>query len=360
MAKIFNRVAVAIATTGTGTVTLGSAIDTDMLTPAEAGAVDTDTPWYLLEEGGDFEIGQGTVGGSVTTLARTTVIVSKISGTAGTSKMNLQGGATLRFVEPSAAWLAENIPVSPSVAGETDVQGALGVLAGALFSNIKLTSLTVGSGTFTPDADAKGTLVFLTGGGGGGGGAAATDSDSTAAGGGGSNGETRLIYYNAAEMGANAAYTIGASGAAGASSGGNGGQGGASTFNPAGTGDTVTANPGEGGPGVSSTQYTTSNPGAAGTAGSNGILISPSVAGKGGYTSGVFTTGTNRGIGGDGSSSFWASGGHGSVQSNSSGAGGAGTRGSGGGGAASINNAGNVAGGAGGNGFGLIIEFLGP
>ena len=110
MANIFNRVAVAIATTGTGTVTFGSALDTDFLTPSEAGAVDADTPWYLLEEGGDFEIGQGTVGGSVTTLARTTVIVSKIGGTVGTSKMNLAGSATLRFVEPAEAWLAENIP----------------------------------------------------------------------------------------------------------------------------------------------------------------------------------------------------------------------------------------------------------
>jgi hypothetical protein len=44
-------------------------------------------------DGNDFEIGTGTYTTSGTTMSRDTVIASKISGTAGTSKINLSGTA---------------------------------------------------------------------------------------------------------------------------------------------------------------------------------------------------------------------------------------------------------------------------
>lgn len=106
-AKVFNRVKMSTATTGTGTVTLGSA-SSGYLTASEAGVADGDYVSYVIEEGNDFEIGYGTYTASGTTLARTAVEVSKISGTAGTSKMNLAGAATVALV-PVARGLTRQI-----------------------------------------------------------------------------------------------------------------------------------------------------------------------------------------------------------------------------------------------------------
>lgn len=101
--KFFDRVAVSTATTGTGTVTLGTVLDTNFFTFAEQGAADADQVYYMLNEGGDVEIGIGTIGGTVTTLSRDTVLSSRISGTASTSKMNLAGGAQVRCISPAQA-----------------------------------------------------------------------------------------------------------------------------------------------------------------------------------------------------------------------------------------------------------------
>lgn len=102
MAKFFNRVGVAIATTGTGDVTCGSALtDTtngDYYTPAEAGVANGNKAKYLLQEGGDTEIGIGTYTSSGTTFSRDTVTKSKIAGTAGTTKLTLAGAAKLYLV----------------------------------------------------------------------------------------------------------------------------------------------------------------------------------------------------------------------------------------------------------------------
>lgn len=91
-----DRVYVNTATTGTGTVTLGSAVAGNMLTSAEAGMVDGQTYAYAIEEGSDFEAGYGVYTASGTTLTRATVKESKIGGTAGTTKMNLAGAAKVR------------------------------------------------------------------------------------------------------------------------------------------------------------------------------------------------------------------------------------------------------------------------
>lgn len=95
MARQFvDRAWMGTATTGTGTITLGSA-QTGYFTFAEAGVSDGDTVSYTLLDGNDFEIGVGTYTSSGTTLSRDTVIASKIGGTAGTSKINLSGSATV-------------------------------------------------------------------------------------------------------------------------------------------------------------------------------------------------------------------------------------------------------------------------
>lgn len=86
------------ATTGTGTVTLGSAVSNAFLTFAEASVTDGATVTYLITESTDFELGRGVYTASGTTMTRATVLASKIGGTAGTSKMNLAGAAEVRIV----------------------------------------------------------------------------------------------------------------------------------------------------------------------------------------------------------------------------------------------------------------------
>lgn len=101
MAKSLDRVYVATATTGTGTMTLGAAIAANVITFAQAGAVDGDVVNYVIEDGADFEVGQGVIGGGATTLSRVTVYLSKASATIGTTKLNLTGAARIIGSEPA-------------------------------------------------------------------------------------------------------------------------------------------------------------------------------------------------------------------------------------------------------------------
>lgn len=97
MTSFLNMVKVAIADTGTGSVTVGDAAD-GFLTPAQAGAIDATEYIWILKEGLDWEIFRGAPSSSGTVIARTTVEQSFISGSVGTSKMDLGGNATLRCI----------------------------------------------------------------------------------------------------------------------------------------------------------------------------------------------------------------------------------------------------------------------
>lgn len=89
MAKLVNRAKMTTATTGTGDITLGSAVD-GYQSFAGAGVVDGDSVRYVIEDGNNWEIGTGTYTASGTTLSRT-VSESSNSGAA----ISLSGTASV-------------------------------------------------------------------------------------------------------------------------------------------------------------------------------------------------------------------------------------------------------------------------
>ena len=89
MVVLANRVKVETSTTGTGTITLGAAVD-GYQTFADGGVNDGNIVRYGIEDGSNFEIGSGTYTSSGTTLTRT---VSESSNS--NNAINLSGSATL-------------------------------------------------------------------------------------------------------------------------------------------------------------------------------------------------------------------------------------------------------------------------
>lgn len=94
MPALLNRARMTTATTGTGTITLGSAVS-GYQSFAAAGAVDGRSYRYVIEDGNAWEIGVGTYASSGTTLSRT--LLESSTG----SLLSLSGSAEV-FISPIA------------------------------------------------------------------------------------------------------------------------------------------------------------------------------------------------------------------------------------------------------------------
>ena len=103
MAKLFNLARMTTATTGTGTITLGSAAS-GFLTFAQSGVADGDIVSYGIQDGTSREVGTGTYTSSGTTLTRT-VVKSTNSNTA----ISLSGSAEV-FITPLASDISSALP----------------------------------------------------------------------------------------------------------------------------------------------------------------------------------------------------------------------------------------------------------
>lgn len=95
MVTLVNRAKMTTATTGTGTLTLGTASD-GFQSFADAGVTDGQTVRYTIEDGNDWEIGTGTYAASGPTLTRSVDESSNAD-----APLNLTGSATVFVVASS-------------------------------------------------------------------------------------------------------------------------------------------------------------------------------------------------------------------------------------------------------------------
>jgi len=95
-----NRARVSTATTGTGTITLGSPV-TGLQSFAAAGVIDGNLVRYVIEDGTAWEIGAGVYTASGTTLTR-----GPIQSSIGGAEINLSGTAQV-FLSVAAEDMAQ-------------------------------------------------------------------------------------------------------------------------------------------------------------------------------------------------------------------------------------------------------------
>lgn len=99
MAKLYDRVKVATATTGTGTITLGAAVRSstsgDFLTFAEIGVTNGDVVAYFIQDGANWASGVGTYTSSGTTLSRDASEKSWNGSSYSTAALSLSGSAVV-------------------------------------------------------------------------------------------------------------------------------------------------------------------------------------------------------------------------------------------------------------------------
>lgn len=128
MPKLVNRAKMTTATTGTGTITLGSAVD-GYQTFVDAGVLDGDILRYVIEDGISWEIGTGTY--SSGTLTR-----SPSESSNSDSAINLTGAATAFVTATAEDFSASGVP------GTLDYGLITEPVADGVFEAVTLVTLT--------------------------------------------------------------------------------------------------------------------------------------------------------------------------------------------------------------------------
>lgn len=131
MAKLVNLCKNATTTTGTGTITIGSAVSGWLSIGSDTSVSDGDAVSYYVEDGSSRETGTGTLGSGKTTLTR-----NVRRSTNGNAAISLSGNAVVSFAVGAGDILQPDEPATISK-GFTITPYSIG---------------TVSSGTTTPDA----------------------------------------------------------------------------------------------------------------------------------------------------------------------------------------------------------------
>lgn len=323
MAVLGNLAKMSTATTGTGTITLLSAV-TGFLSFADAGIEDGDTISYAIEDGDNREVGRGVYTSSGTTLTR-----SVLKSTNSNAAISLSGNAQV-FITALAEDLA---PASQSQAEAGTDNGSLmsplrtAQAIAAIAGDAVVETFTT-SGTFTKEDDDYFYFVELWGGGGGGRNVTVSNTGQTGGGGGG----YAFRFLSPSELSATETVTVGSGGNGGASGGANyGDTGGTSSFgslvsalggNPLGT--TPTFGMGGGGHVAGTGGFSSGGGGTGGNAaptGSGGGGGGGSNAGQGGISSRGGNGGAGNNIASTKADDGTAPGGGGGASGNDGGAG---------------------------------------
>lgn len=158
--KHANRVKMTTATTGTGTITLGSAVS-GYQTFAGGGVANSDTVKYLIEDGSNWEIGTGTYTSSGTTMSRS-VIESTNSDTA----INLSGSATVSIIVEGTHY--DSLITSAAVAAgyqplDADLTSWAGVTRASGFDTFAATPSSANLRALLTDETGTGIAYFVGG-----------------------------------------------------------------------------------------------------------------------------------------------------------------------------------------------------